>query len=72
MNVFCHRPFVWLWNLRCGWLLFRHWNAPKGHEAHSTFAQCVNYAASLAEMMDDAGFLYPSDAIAEDRHYWTD
>ena len=72
MNVFRHRPFVWLWSLRCGWLLWRHWNAPKGHGGRYTFVQCVNYAASLSEMMDDAGFISPSEAIDEDRHYWTE
>lgn len=72
MNLFRYRPFVSLWQLRCGWLLWRYWNAPKGHPDRHTFWQAVNYAASLSEMMDDAGFLSPSEAIAEDRHYWTD
>lgn len=68
------RPFRWAWQAKCAWLLYRKWNAPKGHEGRASLWQDWTYARSLAEMLDEPGdgYLAPSEAIDEDRHYWSD
>jgi len=66
-----YQPFRVVWCARTAWLIHRRWNAPKGHEAHSTWRQDWLYALTLADMLHD-GPMLPSDAIAEDRQYWED
>lgn len=63
--------FLALWSLRTGWLLWYKWNAPRGHEARCSLIQQIQYAWCLTDMMED-GYMSPSEAIDEDRHYWTD
>lgn len=69
-----HRPFRWLWIIATAWQLYSRWNAPRGNICRMTFWQHLQYANSMAEMLDTPGegYLSPSDAIDEDRHYWSD
>ncbi|RXD05538.1 hypothetical protein EQZ23_10795 [Sphingomonas sp. UV9] len=69
MGLAKYQPFRSLWCARTAWLMFRDWNAPKGHEARMTLMQGWQYATSLAEMLD-MGPMLPTEAIAEDRQYW--
>ena len=69
MELAKYRPFIWLWQARNAWLLYRRWNAPRGHEARASVYQQWLYARTLSDMLDD-GPMFPSDAIDEDRQYW--
>lgn len=65
-----YQPLRALWCARTAWLLFTRWNAPQGHEARATLWQEWSYARGLAEMLDDYGPMFPTEAIDSDRQYW--
>jgi len=65
-----YQPFRTIWRARAAWTLFRRWNAPAGDEAYSTLWQNWQYTRGLAEMLDDYGPMFPSEAIDSDREYW--
>lgn len=61
-----------LWQIRTAWLLYKHYNAPKGDANRASFRQSYNYACSLSEMLDEPGedYISPNEAISIDRQYW--
>ena len=65
------RIFRVFWAIPVAWALHFKWNAPYGHEMYNSMYRDWIYAFALSDMLND-GYLSPSDAIDEDRHYWTD
>lgn len=68
--------FAWfrvLWSIPVAWLLWTKYNVPRGHHNHMSLYEEWQYALGLSEMLTLEGeYISPSDAIAEDSHYWTD
>lgn len=64
--------FRFVWSIPTAWQLYRKWNAPVGHPCRHTLYQQWQYAMGLSEMLIDEDYISPSDAISEDRHYWSE
>lgn len=67
-----HRPFRWIWQIKCAWLLHRQWNAPHGHVDRSSLWGSWQFAGGIVELLDESGegYMSPSEAIHSDSEHW--